>query len=281
MFIEEDSTGTSPKVLIRDRAGVLWRVKGGLENKAESFATRLVAALGYYAEPTAFISRGRIKGTTSLNRAKGFIQADGRFSDAAFERRDAGVKFLSGQDWTWEQNPFLGMKELRGLKVLMMMLSNWDNKDARNWWRGSNTGILERRAGSRVEWIYFVNDWGQTLGAWGSEIKPKGWDCAAYGNQTATFIREREGPLVRFGFVGLHTDDFSNDITVDDVRWLMRYLGRISDSQLRSGLKASGASTQEADCFTRAIRDRITQLKAVSSPGGPLKPPRDGQTGSR
>jgi len=45
------------------------------------------------------------------------------------------------------------------------------------------------------------------------------------------------------------------------VAWLVRYLGRINDEQLRAGLLASGATSEEAGCFTAAIRDRIEQLR--------------------
>ena len=44
-FVAEELKGNSPKVIVRDSVGVQWRVKGGLEPRAESFATRLVAAL--------------------------------------------------------------------------------------------------------------------------------------------------------------------------------------------------------------------------------------------
>src|SRR6267143_5650676 len=40
-FISEKLGGSSPKVLVRDSAGVKWRVKGGPEPKAESFVTRV------------------------------------------------------------------------------------------------------------------------------------------------------------------------------------------------------------------------------------------------
>ncbi|MBZ5584199.1 MAG: hypothetical protein LAQ30_18695 [Acidobacteriia bacterium] len=44
----------------------------------------------------------------------------------------------------------------------------------------------------------------------------------------------------------------------------MQYLGRITDDQLRAGLKASGASDAEMDCFTKALRARIEKLRQVA-----------------
>ena len=265
-FISEKFGGSSPKVLVRDSSGVTWRVKGGLEPKAESFVTRLVAALGYYADPTAFIAHGKIEGVTSLKRAAGFIQPDGSFSNGSFERRNASLKALT-QDWAWNRNPFLGTKELNGLKVLVMLVSNWDNKDARDRRMGSNTGIAERRLNGRIQLVYRVTDWGQTLGAWGTELKPKGWDCSAFTAQTKSFLQGRAGQYLRFGFTGQHTDDFKNDITVEDVRWLMRYLGRITDAQIQNGLRASGATPDEAACFAMQLRERINQLRCAVSSG--------------
>ena len=73
----------------------------------------------------------------------------------------------------------------------------------------------------------------------------------------------KEG-LVQFGFGGEHTADFKNDISVADVRWLMNYLGRITDAQIRMGLRAGGASRDEEECFTRTIRERIEQLHRIT-----------------
>jgi hypothetical protein len=57
--------------------------------------------------------------------------------------------------------------------------------------------------------------------------------------------------------------DVAHNISPSDVRWLHRYLGQITDAQLREGLLASGATVEEADRFTRALRERIRQLGRV------------------
>jgi len=260
-FVSEQSGGSSPKILIQDSARIQWRVKGGYEVHSESFSTRLVAALGYAAESTWYVPGGKIENARSLKRAAGFIHPDGSFTNASFERRDPNLKSLS-QDWAWNRNPFLGTKQLNGLKVLMMLLSNWDNKDVRDRRAGSNTGIAERWVNRRIQLIYRVTDWGQTLGAWGPEPKPKGWNCQAFTAQTKSFVQGRQGEYVRFGYSGHYTDDFKNDIKVDDVRWLLLYLGRITDTQIQAGLTASGATTEEVACFSGQLRARINQLKA-------------------
>jgi len=70
---------------------------------------------------------------------------------------------------------------------------------------------------------------------------------------------------VRFGYQGQHTEDFKSRIGVEDVQWLMQYLGRITDAQIRAGLLASGATREEEQCFTRALRDRIEQLRNIAT----------------
>src|SRR2546429_120890 len=85
----------------------------------------LAAALGYAVESTWYVAGGKVEGAKSLKRAAGFIHPDGSFWNASFERRDKNLKAMA-QDWAWNSNPFMGTKELNGLKALMMLLSNWD-----------------------------------------------------------------------------------------------------------------------------------------------------------
>jgi hypothetical protein len=267
-FVREEAVGTSPKVIVRDARGVEWRAKGGREVRAEAFVTRFVAALGYFAEPTWFIAHGRVDGiNVGLRRASGFIEPDGRFSWAAFERRDSNMRFIDGHGWSWKGSPFAGKPQLNGLKIVTMLVSNWDNKDSRDIRDGSNTSTAVCPGGGEVD---FINDWGQTLGRWGHGGffgRQNAWDCAAYTRQTPEFVLGVRGRHVRFGYTGQHTDDFKAGITVDDVRWLMQSLGRITDAQIRAGLLASGATRAEEACFATALRARIERLRTVASQG--------------
>jgi hypothetical protein len=256
LFVKEDMGGTSPKVVVRDAAGIEWRVKGGHDVKSETFITRFVTALGYFAETTHFLAEGRIQSVPVLKRASGFIKPDGFFTWAAFEKLEPGAKFVG--TWSWIDNPFSSASQLKGLKVLMMLFSNWDNKDSRDRKEGSNTSILAFPDGRQV---YFVNDWGQSFGSWGRMFGRDNWNCAAYRAQSESFVFRADGDRLQFGYGGQHTNDFKSDIRIDDVRWLMQYLGRITDSQLRIGLKVAGASAEEETCFAGALRDRIEQLR--------------------
>lgn len=49
-----------------------------------------------------------------------------------FQLRSDSPKYLPGKGWTWLDNPFVGTRELQGLKILVLLVSNWDTKDARD-----------------------------------------------------------------------------------------------------------------------------------------------------
>ena len=266
-FLEESMSGTNPKVRIVDANGTQWTVKFGSEVNAETFATRMAWAAGYYVEPDYFIPSGKIEKLGPLSRAKKFIQPDGSFTAARFEKHhDKGVKKLDDEEsWSWMENPFIGTKELNGLKVIMMLVSNWDNKDVRDIKRGSNTAIFRTKTGLGLEDRYVITDWGGSMGKWGGYITREKWDCKGFHGQTKDFVKGVKGDQVEFGYSGQHSDTFKEGIRVSDVQWVTQYLGRIGDNQLRVGLQASGATGEEVECFTKSLRDRINQLKTVTA----------------
>jgi hypothetical protein len=265
-FVDENLKGSNPKVRVTDARGTRWMVKFGSEVNAETFATRVSWAAGYFVEPDYFVPSGKIDKLGPLTRAKKSVRPDGGFTDARFERHhEKGVKKLDGEEsWSWIQNPFVGTKELNGLKVVMMLVSNFDNKDVRDVNRGSNTGIYRTPTEGGVEDRYMVTDWGGSMGKWGGFITREKWDCNGFRSQTKDFVKGVKGDRVEFGYSGQHSGDFKEGIRASDVKWLMKYLGRITDDQLRAGLQASGATSQEVECFTHSFRDRINQLKNVA-----------------
>jgi len=262
-FIEENLSGSNPKVRVSDADGVKWSVKFGDEVRPEIFATRIAWAVGYFVEPAYFVARGNIDDLGPLTRAKEFIKADGSFTNARFERhKEKGVEELKEeQSWSWIQNPFLGTKELNGLKVIVMLVSNWDNKDVRDVKRGSNTAIYQYPHSSGTEDRYLITDWGASMGKWGGFFGREKWNCKGFTEQTRDFVKGVKGDYFVFGYSGQHTKDFSSDISISDMRWLIQYLGQITDDQLRAGLQASGATPDEVECFTKSIRARIDQIK--------------------
>lgn len=262
-FVEEHATGSQPCVSVRDAGGREWRVKWGPEVHTEVFGTRLAWALGYFAEPSFFVASGTIAGARDLTRAIECIDNQGRFTEARFELDERGVvKHFDAHGWAWHDNPFVGSTELNGLKILMMLVSNWDNKDVRDVARGSNTAIFEVNFEAR----YLIIDWGAALGAWGSNILQRGrWDPAAFAAQNEQFITDVKDGLLWWGYEGQRTSDLVANIAVEHGRWFARLAERLSDDHLRAILRASGATTAEVEQFTAALRGRLDRLAALTA----------------
>jgi hypothetical protein len=272
-FLTEHSTGSNPCLSVKDARDRTWRVKWGDEVRSETFATRLAWAAGYYVEQAYFIPSGRIEEPSGLTRARSCVGEDCTFRDARFELDERGVmKNFDEHGWAWDDNPFEGTRELNGLKIMLMLTSNWDNKDVRDVARGSNTAIFQHKLpDGSYEARYLIIDWGATMGRWGSTLTRGKWDCEGYRAQTPELVTGVEKGIVSWGYVGQRTDEAREGITVEDVRWLYGYVGRITDEQLRDGLSASGASEEEIACFTSAIRERLEVLRRVSEEGAPFE----------
>jgi len=265
-FLEEHGDGSQPCVSVRDANGRRWRIKWGHEVRCETFAVRLAWACGYFAEITHFVPSGRIEGVGPLARAASAIDESGAFVDGRFELDDPAVeKLFEEHSWSWTDNPFAGTRELAGLRVLLMLLSNWDNKDQRDVARGSNTAIYVMPAShGRREAQYMIVDWGGSMGRWGQTVVTRGrWDAEGFAAQTPRFVTGVENGYVQFGYTGQRTGDARANVRVDDVAWLCRWLGRITDRQLEDALRASGATEAEAASFTASLRARIAQLVEV------------------
>ena len=262
-FVEEHLAGSHPCVAVRDARNRLWRIKWGHEAKPESFAVRLAWALGYFAEVTHYAPRGTIEGVTGLSRARNSIAEDGTFEDARFELEDRSVRTLFDEhSWAWNDNPFVGTRQLNGLKIVNMLLSNWDTKDRRDVSRGSNTAIFEHPVGRWArEARYLITDWGGAMGKWGTNVVSRGrWDVDGFEAQTAKFVTDVRDGFVCFAYQGQRTAEIARGITVDDAAWFYKYARRLSEPALRDGLLASGATDDEATRFARALRERIRQI---------------------
>jgi len=167
--------------------------------------------------------------------------------------------------WSWVNNPFRDTPQLNGLKIVMMLVSDWDNKDARDVDRDTNLGIFEEQSPMGLpRYMYLVADWGGSMGKWGNVATRDKWDAKGFASQTPDFVKGVHNGLVDFGYQGQRTRDQVDNIRVSDVQWVLKYLGAITDDQIRKGLAASGATPQEMDTFAAALRDRIEQLKRVA-----------------
>ena len=269
VFREEHLNGSQPCVAVEDGRGRLWRVKWGPEVHSETFAVRFAWACGYFAEVTHFVPSGTIEGAINLQRASRCITTEGTFCDARFELEDpVAKKMFEEHSWSWAENPFVGTPELSGLKVIVMLLSNWDAKDRRDVARGSNTAIFEYPIGRGPEARYLVTDWGGSMGRWGSNLTRGRWDPDGFAEQTPQFVSGLHDGYVTFGYSGQRTADIAEAIPVDHVRWLLPYRERWNEVLLVRALLASGASDEEAGRFAGALLERIRRLRSVTAGTG-------------
>ena len=282
-FVEEHLAGSSPCMSVRDARGRVWRIKWGDEVQSETFASRVAWAAGYHVEQNYYLAEGRIEGAQGLTRAADCVGEDCTFRPARFELDEPGVvKLFDEHGWAWDDNPFVGTRELAGLKIVLMLVSNWDNKDVRDVARGSNTAIFEHRlADGAREARYLIIDWGASMGGWAPIGFRSKWDAEAFAEQTPEFVRGvAEDGAVEWGYLGQRTEEATLGITVEDVRWLYQYVGRITDAQLGDGLRAAGADPAEIESFTRSLRARLEQLRLVAEHGTAYRPPTADQESS-
>lgn len=263
-FVEEEKGGTSAKVTVKDANGVSWIAKFGEEVKAENFASRIAWVAGYFAAPTYYVAEGKIEGVSDLGRAASFIK-NGTFREARFQLKDDKLYAGAGR-WNLSDSKLKDSRELAGYKVLMILLSNWDVKP-------ENLSILN----SGGQQIYALTDWGATMGRPAELTGRSKWDCTRYSSDTQHLIEGVENDFVIFNYSGKQGREVLRGIKVQDVAWIMERLGKLSDAQIDSALKASGATAEEASCFGPAFRSRLGQLMTVAH----AKPSPDGSSTSR
>ncbi|HKE27939.1 MAG TPA: hypothetical protein VKB88_36540 [Bryobacteraceae bacterium] len=264
-FVKEDMEGTFPKLSIQDAKGRAWSVKFGGKVIPESFSSRFVAALGYVVEPSYYVGSGKLDEVSQLRRARNMVKPDGTFHHARFQLRDnQSLQFLKDHSWSLADNPFRGSHEFAGLRVAMMLLSNWDAKDARDGQQQANTAVFRGPAG---EMLYSFFDWGSTLGRWGKLMRRTRSDCAGFAEDSPALITGVRENVVEWGYSGKHEDDVRSGITVEDLRWLAPYLSRITDEQIRTGLTASGATPRQTTCWAEGLESRIHAVLAVAQNG--------------
>jgi hypothetical protein len=276
-FIAEDKIGASPKFKVKDAKGTSWTVKLGIEAKSEIVATRLVWAMGYFAEEAYYFDRVEIKNLPRLARGQEFVENGSIVRSARFEPRRSGVS--RGAIWDWLQNPFVGTRELDGLKVLMVLLANYDT-------RLDNNRVLSAHnadSGQR-EARYVVTDIGATLGQvgglGGSRSKNNLEDY-----RSSKFIVGVQNGVVEFDYnttpkgSGKFASFFNRGyakrqankekamrhIPAENARWMGSQLARLSDDQLRDAFRAAGYDNSTMEGFIKVLRARINQLAQLAS----------------
>jgi hypothetical protein len=274
-FIEESKKGESPKFDVKDAKGVIWTVKLGEEAQAETVATRLVWSVGYFAEEAYYFDEVKIENLPRLRRGQEFVTDDGIVTGARFEPERPHLK--EGPTWDWEDSPFSGTRQLNGLKVLMILLNNYDARKENNkiYYTASSEGATRLAH-------YYVTDLGATLGRAG------GLGGRRSKNNLEAFLSTRfvlgvEDGAVEFDYDTRPTklghfsilyppyyrsqvkkEKAMRGIPVAHARWIGSLLAQVTDEQLHDAFRAANYNDETREGYVQALRERISQLQALS-----------------
>jgi len=242
-FIKQETGGHTAKYRVRDGRGTEWAGKWGNEAQSETAASRLVWAAGYYTDITYFVPTVNVEGKGTLKNVR-------------IEARPKEIKRYD-VEWDWGENPFKGTPELQGLKVMAVLLNDWDLKTQNN-----RVLFVRDDASSNGELRYIISDLGATLGKTGNNIthnrnKPRDY---AHGR----LVKRVEGNKVVFDFHATHHQMLEN-LTVADAKWLGRILSQLSDQQISDAFRAAGYSPEDIQLLTASFKERVNEL--VNLPG--------------
>ena len=263
-FLKEDLKQHSPKFDVEDEQGRRWRVKLGQEPQAETAANRLLWVAGYFVDEDYYLAELKVTGLPKLHRGQSFVSADGTVHRARLKLRSKQVK--KEGDWDWFDNPFVGTKELNGLRIMMSLVNNWDL--ARD-----NNSIYEVDGERR----YLVSDVGASFGNTGNGLTRSKSVLKGYAN--SKFIEKVTSDYVDFV---MHSRPFfltvfdvpnyrartrmeqvTKHIPRADAKWLGQRLARLSEEQIRDCFRTAGYTPEEIEGFSKAVQKRIAELNAL------------------
>lgn len=270
-FVEEDKNGESPKFEVTDARGSKWVVKLGPEAQSETFATRLVWSVGYFTEEAYFFPRVRIRGLKKLSRGMDYVGQRGLVRGARFEPRRPHIE--RGPTWDWNDNPFSGTQELSGLKILMILLNNYDAR------KENNRVLYTHEEGNGPSARYAVTDLGATLGRAGGLGGKRSKNNLNDFLSTRFVLGVHDDGAVQFDYDTRPTklghfaifyppyyrgevkkEKQMRGIPVEHARWIGSLLSQLSEKQLRDAFAAGGYNRSLTNGYVKALRQRIEQL---------------------
>lgn len=263
-FIKEGDGGSSPKFDVVDERGNHWVAKLGEESQAETAATRIVWAAGYFTDDDYYLPELHIEKMVRLKRGSQFVSGDGSVRGVRLEWKRS---LESSSSWGWSRNTYTGTREMNGLRVLMALINNWDLKR-------SNNAIYEER-GEPAR--YVVSDLGATFGRTGDIFTRSKSNLQDY--RQTKFIQRVEAEDVDFHLSSrpffLSVFYFPNyikrtkmqsivkDIPRAHARWIGQRLGRLSADQIRDCFRAAGYSPADVEGFAEVVESRIAELNRL------------------
>jgi hypothetical protein len=271
-FIKEDHSGTNPKVDVRDENGTKWKVKLGVEAKPETVATRLVWAVGYYANEDYFLRELRVENLPHLTRGQNLVGPDGTIRDVRLKRYVEGEKKVG--EWKWRENPFTRQREFNGLRVMMALLNNWDLKD-------ENNAVYNEKSKDSDEpkAHYLVSDLGASFGTSGRGLT----HAVSKGNlqsyRRSKFISKATAEYVDFNvpsrpaliylftpkeyFSRMDMRWIGKHIPLSDAKWIGGLLAQLSPQQIRDAFRAADYPPEQIEGFATVVEHRIAELNKL------------------
>ncbi len=263
-FEDEDMNGTSPKFYVKDSNGVRWQIKLGAEPESETAATRLVWAAGYFVDEDYYLAEVKVEGLPELRRGQRFVVNGDLVRGVRLKRKDKKIE-KSG-NWDWFKNPFIGTRELNGLRVMMALINNWDLKEVNN-----------RVYKVDGEQHYVVSDLGATFGKTGNSISRSKSDPEGY--MKTKFIDKVTDDEVDFEMRSrpflptvvnvpnykqrTKMQEISKNIPRADAKWLGHLLGQLTAQQIRDCFRTAGYPPEEVNRYASEVQKRIGELNAL------------------
>ena len=243
-FIKEEKSGHNKKYRIKDGSGNVWVAKLGREAKPETAAVRLLHGIGYKTEINYLVPSITIPGK-------------GTFQNVRLEARPDDVKRL--EEWKWKSNPFVGTKELQGLKMMMIFMSNWDAIDLQN-------KVID--VGGTNE--YIVSDLGATFGKLGNNNLPLFFRLGRKTGSPKHYARTKFISKVENGRVKLATKGSKNrklftNFSIEEARWLSTLMSKLSDHQIGDAFRAANYSPAEVATYVATVKRKIAELQDAAS----------------
>jgi hypothetical protein len=246
-LVEVKHSGINPGMTVRDSRGRKWSVKQAPgdgqagEGPIEVVISRVLSAAGYFQPPVYYLPAFTLRDDWGTHAEDG-----GRF-----RLHDKSLKEVG--EWSWQQNPFVGMHPYQGLLVTLMMFGSSDLKN-------SNNSLYEHKVGDYVERWYVVRDLGTALGTTG-RFGPERGDPDAFERQR--FVLDVRDGFVLFNYHGWHQELVRHTITPEDVGWTSDLLSGLSNRQWRDAFRAGGYSGAVSDRFIRTLQARIAEGAAI------------------
>lgn len=252
-LVERKHHGVNPGMTVRDPSGRKWSVKQSptdgqpAEGPIEVVMSRVLSAAGYHQPPVYYLPAFTLTDDWDTH-----VEPGGRFRLHDKSLKDKG-------EWSWQQNPFVGMRPYQGLLVIMAMFNSSDLKN-------SNNTLYEYRTETATERWYVVRDLGSALGDTG-RLAPNRGDPEIFERCGFT-LGVRDG-YVLFDYHGWHQELLRDRITPDDVGFASYTLSQLSDRQWQDAFRAGGFDDQSADRFIRKLKAKIAEGQRIGGDDWP------------